>query len=158
MADYQFSTVWRVEASVQEVWEILCHPDLWPEWWESLEQIIELKKGDVRGIGALHRYTWKGALPYRLTFDIHVLTIQPLCLLEGEASGEVEGRGVWSLSERGRETIVRYDWDIRTNARWMNVLAPLAGPVFRWNHDRVMRDGAKGLARRLGRRVEVSVG
>ncbi|AXF59028.1 MULTISPECIES: SRPBCC family protein [Leclercia] len=158
MADYQFSTVWRVEASVQEVWEILCHPDLWPEWWESLEQIIELKKGDVRGIGALHRYTWKGALPYRLTFDIHVLTIQPLCLLEGEASGEVEGRGVWSLTERGRETIVRYDWDIRTNARWMNVLAPLAGPIFRWNHDRVMRDGAKGLARRLGRRVEVSVG
>lgn len=158
MADYQFSTVWRVEASVQEVWEILCHPDLWPEWWESLEQIIELKKGDVRGIGALHRYTWKGALPYRLTFDIHVLTIQPLSLLEGEASGEVEGRGVWSLTERGRETIVRYDWDIRTNARWMNVLAPLAGPVFRWNHDRVMRDGAKGLARRLGRRVEVSVG
>lgn len=158
MADYQFSTVWRVEASVQEVWEILCHPDLWPEWWESLEQIIELKKGDVRGIGALHRYTWKGALPYRITFDIHVLTIQPLCLLEGEASGEVEGRGVWSLTERGRETIVRYDWDIRTNARWMNVLAPLAGPVFRWNHDRVMRDGAKGLARRLGRRVEVSVG
>lgn len=158
MADYQFSTVWRVEASVQEVWEILCHPDLWPEWWESLEQIIELKKGDVRGIGALHRYTWKGALPYRLTFDIHVLTIQPLCLLEGEASGEVEGRGVWSLTERGRETIVRYDWDIRTNARWMNMLAPLAGPIFRWNHDRVMRDGAKGLARRLGRRVEVSVG
>ncbi|POU77091.1 polyketide cyclase [Leclercia sp. LSNIH6] len=158
MADYQFSTVWRVEASVQEVWEILCHPDLWPEWWESLEQIIELKKGDGRGIGALHRYTWKGALPYRITFDIHVLTIQPLCLLEGEASGEVEGRGVWSLTERGRETIVRYDWDIRTNARWMNVLAPLAGPVFRWNHDRVMRDGAKGLARRLGRRVEVSVG
>lgn len=158
MADYQFSTIWRVEASVQEVWEILCHPDLWPEWWESLEQIIELKKGDVRGIGALHRYTWKGALPYRLTFDIHVLTIQPLCLLEGEASGEVEGRGVWSLTERGRETIVRYDWDIRTNARWMNMLAPLAGPIFRWNHDRVMRDGAKGLARRLGRRVEVSVG
>ncbi|WP_312346777.1 SRPBCC family protein [Leclercia sp.] len=158
MADYQFSTIWRVEASVQEVWEILCHPDLWPEWWESLEQIIELKKGDGRGIGALHRYTWKGALPYRITFDIHVLTIQPLCLLEGEASGEVEGRGVWSLTERGRETIVRYDWDIRTNARWMNMLAPLAGPVFRWNHDRVMRDGAKGLARRLGRRVEVSVG
>ncbi|AUY41333.1 MULTISPECIES: SRPBCC family protein [Leclercia] len=158
MADYQFSTVWRVEASVQEVWEILSHPDLWPEWWGSLVQIIELRKGDGRGIGALHRYTWKGALPYHITFDIHVLTIQPLCLLEGEASGEVEGRGVWSLSAHGRETLVRYDWDIRTNTRWMNLLAPLAGPVFRWNHHRVMRDGAKGLARRLGRRVEVHVG
>jgi len=121
-------------------------------------QFIEIKKGDGRGIGALHRYTWKGSLPYRITFDIHVLTIQPLCLLEGEASGEVEGRGLWSLTERGRETLVRYDWDIRTNTRWMNLLAPLAGPVFRWNHDRVMRDGAQGLARRLGRRVEVDEG
>lgn len=158
MADYQFSTIWRVEASVQEVWDILCHPDLWPEWWESLVQIVELKKGDVRGIGALHRYTWKGALPYHITFDIHVLTIQPLSLLEGEASGEVVGCGVWSLSDHGQETIVRYDWDIRTNTRWMNLLAPLAGPVFRWNHHRVMRNGAKGLARRLGTRVEVYAG
>jgi len=121
-------------------------------------QIVELKKGDVRGIGALHRYTWKGALPYHITFDIHVLTIQPLSLLEGEASGEVVGRGVWSLSDHGQETIVRYDWDIRTNTRWMNLLAPLAGPVFRWNHHQVMRDGANGLARRLGTRVEVYAG
>ncbi|WP_159339376.1 MULTISPECIES: SRPBCC family protein [Leclercia] len=158
MADYTFSTLWRVEASLQEVWAILSHPDVWPEWWESLEQVIELKRGDARGIGALHRYTWKGALPYRLTFDIHVLTIQPLSLLEGEASGEVEGRGVWSFSEHEGNTLVRYDWDIRTTTRWMNLLAPLAAPVFRWNHHRVMRDGAQGLARKLGRRVEMSVG
>ncbi|MCP2005358.1 SRPBCC family protein [Buttiauxella ferragutiae] len=155
MADYKFCTIWRVEASVSEVWDILCHPDLWPEWWGSLEQIIELKKGDIQGIGALHRYTWKGVLPYRITFDIHVLNITPFCLLEGEASGEVEGRGVWSFSDNGVDTIVRYDWNIRTNTRWMNYLAPLAAPVFRWNHHMVMRDGAKGLARKLGTRVEV---
>lgn len=71
MADYQFSTVWRVEASIQEVWDVFSHPDQWPEWWESLERIVEIKKGDIQGIGALHRYTWKGALPYRLTFDIN---------------------------------------------------------------------------------------
>jgi len=57
MADYQFSTVSRFEASVQEVWEILSHPDLWPEWWGSLVQIVELSKGDAPGIRALHRYT-----------------------------------------------------------------------------------------------------
>ena len=32
MAEYQFSTVWRVEASLQEVWEVFSHPDQWPEW------------------------------------------------------------------------------------------------------------------------------
>lgn len=50
MADYQFSTVWRVEASIQEVWDVFSHPDQWPEWWESLERIVEIKKGDVQGI------------------------------------------------------------------------------------------------------------
>ncbi|MCF6843478.1 polyketide cyclase, partial [Klebsiella pneumoniae] len=94
MADYQFSTVWRVEASIQEVWDVFSHPDRWPEWWGSLERIVEIRKGDLRGIGALHRYTWKGALPYRLTFDINVLKIRPCTLLEGQASGAVEGRGV----------------------------------------------------------------
>jgi hypothetical protein len=31
----------------------------------------------------------------------------------------------------------------------MNLLAPLARPVFAWNHDVVMRWGAEGLAKLL---------
>ena len=143
MAVYQFSTVWRVEASIQEVWDVFSHPDQWPEWWESLERIVEIKKGDVQGIGALHRYTWKGALPYRLTFDINVLNILPCSLLEGQASGAVEGRGVWYFSASTLQD------------RWMNYLAPLAAPVFRWNHDTVMREGARGLARKLATNVHI---
>jgi hypothetical protein len=33
----------------------------------------------------------------------------------------------------------------------MNLLAPLAKPLFRWNHDALMRAGGIGLARRLVR-------
>lgn len=131
------------------------HPDQWPEWWVSLERIVEIKKGDLQGIGALHRYTWKGVLPYRLTFDINVLNILPCSLLEGQASGAVEGRGVWSFTASGKETIVKYDWNVRTTIRWMNYLAPLAAPVFRWNHDMVMREGARGLARKLATNVHI---
>ena len=32
----------------------------------------------------------------------------------------------------------------------MNLLAPAARPVFRWNHDQLMREGGQSLARRLG--------
>jgi hypothetical protein len=39
---------------------------------------------------------------------------------------------------------------VRTTRSWMNALTPLARPVFRWNHDWVMRQGGRGLARRLG--------
>jgi len=34
--------------------------------------------------------------------------------------------------------------------RWMNLLAPLLAPVFAWNHDQVMAEGGRGLARHLG--------
>jgi hypothetical protein len=32
----------------------------------------------------------------------------------------------------------------------MNLLAPVARPIFAWNHDYVMRNGGEGLARLLG--------
>jgi hypothetical protein len=41
----------------------------------------------------------------------------------------------------------------------MNLLAPVARPVFKWNHDYVMQRGGEALARRLGARlVEVEHG
>jgi hypothetical protein len=33
----------------------------------------------------------------------------------------------------------------------MNYLAPIARPVFKWNHDVVMAWGREGLEKRLGR-------
>ena len=37
--------------------------------------------------------------------------------------------------------------------RWMNMLAPVARPLFEWNHNVVMNWGAKGLSERLGASV-----
>jgi hypothetical protein len=45
---------------------------------------------------------------------------------------------------------VVYDWRVRSTKPWMNLLAPVARPVFEHNHDVVMRWGGEGLARRLG--------
>jgi hypothetical protein len=45
---------------------------------------------------------------------------------------------------------VLYEWNVTTSKRWMNLVAPVARPVFAWNHDVVMRWGGEGLARELG--------
>lgn len=156
MAEYQFTPLCRIKAPLPTVWEVLYHPDIWPSWWKNLLQVVEIGKGDALGIGALHRYTWQGVLPYRITFDRYIVNIVPLQLLEGQASGEVEGVGQWRLSSDGVYTLARYTWQVRTTTLWMNCLAPLAAPLFRWNHDAVMRAGAKGLAKRLGTSVEMS--
>jgi hypothetical protein len=64
--------------------------------------------------------------------------------------GELEGTGRWRLFEQDGVTAVLYEWNVRTTRRWMNLLAPVARPVFEYNHDVVMRWGGEGLARRLG--------
>jgi hypothetical protein len=73
--------------------------------------------------------------------------------MEGHAAGELEGTGRWRLFEEGTLTAVTYEWEVQTTAAWMNRLAPLARPVFAWNHDVVMRWGAEGIARLLGARL-----
>ena len=147
---YEFVTVWRVKAPIESIWNEIYHSSEWPAWWKGVESVVEVRKGDERGVGSIHRYTWKSKLPYRLSFDMQTIRIEPPQLLEGIAIGELEGRGLWQLSTDGSETIVRYDWNVETTKRWMNLLAPIARPVFEWNHNVVMNWGAEGLGKRLG--------
>ena len=77
----------------------------------------------------------------------------PRRFLEGRASGELEGIGRWHFSSDGMVTKVRYEWTVHTTRRWMNILAPLARPLFKWNHDQIMRQGAEGMARLLNARL-----
>ncbi len=81
----------------------------------------------------------KGRLPYALRFEMALIRRNPPRLLEGAATGELEG-------------VARYDWNIRTTRRWMNAFAPLpfVDAIFRLNHHAVMRDGLVGIRRRLG--------
>jgi hypothetical protein len=74
-------------------------------------------------------------------------------LLEGIASGELAGVGRWRVFGDDGVTAAVYEWNVETTARWMNVLAPLGGRAFEWNHDRIMRAGGEGLAKLLGARL-----
>ena len=61
--------------------------------------------------------------------------------------------GRWRLFEHGGVTAVVYEWNVRTTSWWMNLLAPVAKPVFKGNHDYVMRNGGEGIAKLLGARL-----
>jgi hypothetical protein len=122
----------------------------YPEWWKGVTAVELLAAGDADGVGERARYSWRSVLPYTLTFEGHVTRVEPPHLLEGHATGELDGVGVWHLLEAPVGTAVLYSWKVRTTKLWMNLLGPLPRPAFRWNHDLVMRHGGAGLARRLG--------
>ena len=150
MANYEFVTVWRVKAPQQKVWDLIFHSDQWPTWWRGVERVEKVRDGDTNHVGAVHRYTWKSKLPYRLVFDMETTRVEPTSIIEGRAIGELQGIGKWTLSEEHGITTARYDWQVQTTKAWMNLLAPVARPFFSWNHDVVMGWGGEGLARQLG--------
>lgn len=153
MRRFSLATLWHLEAPIQPVWDALVAVDQWPAWWRFVQSVQELEPGDVNGLGALRRYTWSSRLPYRLTFVMRVTQVTPPVALEGVADGDLTGSGRWQLAPSGETTRVRYDWNVAATKPWMQHLAPLFAPLFRWNHHQVMAEGGRGLARHLGVRL-----
>jgi hypothetical protein len=150
MARYRFLTAWCLAAPRDEVFAVLHASERWPEWWRGVESVVKLEDGDDEGRGSLGRYTWRSILPYRLEFDMRITRVDRPHRLEGQAVGDLTGTGRFRLYEDAATTAVLYEWEVETRRAWMNALAPLARPVFGWNHDWVMRQGGRGLAARLG--------
>jgi uncharacterized protein YndB with AHSA1/START domain len=150
MAEYRFLTTWLLDAPRERVWEAIHDQKAWPSWWRGVEEVIELEPGDADGLGSFSRLTWRSFIPYDLVFEARTTRVERPHLLEGQVDGELAGIGRWRLFEHDGATAVLYEWNVRTTRAWMNLLAPIARPIFAWNHDWVMARGGEGIARRLG--------
>jgi uncharacterized protein YndB with AHSA1/START domain len=153
MSEYHFLTTWLLEGGRERIWDAIYDSERWPEWWRGVEEATKLEEGDETGVGQYGRYVWKSKLPYRLEFFVRTTRVERPHLLEGQASGELAGTGRWRLFEQDGATAVIYEWNVHTTRAWMNLLAPIARPIFATNHDYVMRNGARGLAELLGARL-----
>ena len=156
MREYRFLTTWLLDCDRERVWDAIYESERWPEWWRGVEVADKLKPGDGEGLGQVGRYVWRSRIPYAVEFEIVTTRVERPHLLEGAASGGLEGVGRWRFFEQEGVTAVLYEWNVHTTKRWMNALAPVARPTFEWNHDWVMRNGGEGLAKLLGCRLLAS--
>lgn len=149
---YRLISRWRTFAPIEPVWELILHSEDWPRWWNGVKSVREIDPGRG-GIGNVRRYVWRSAVGYKLCFDVEVTRVEPLQLLEGAAHGEVSGWGRWHFRSLTTATEIVYEWDVQVQDRGLRWLSPIGRPLFEWNHHRLMRAGAEGLARELGREV-----
>lgn len=149
MTEYRLLTIWRIEAPLQEVYAAIHNSMHWPEWWPSVRKVEDIADGDGNGINSIRRYAWQGKLPYRVVFDVRATRLETLIAIEGTARGDLEGNGRWKFSRQGKVSVVRYEWHVRTTRWWMNLVAPVARPMFIHNHTQIMDQGGKALAHLL---------
>lgn len=147
--EYHLLTIWRIDAPLVEVYEAILDSGRWPEWWPGIEKVEPTAPGSTDGIDSIRRYSWQGDLPYPVVFEVRATRIEALVAIEGCARGDLEGMGRWLFAHNGEVSVVQYEWHVRSVRWWMNLLAPLARPMFIRNHARIMTQGGEGLARRL---------
>ena len=145
-----------MEAPRERAWEVIDDALSWPEWWRGVVRVDELDPGGPDRVGSRYEIEWRSRLPYPLAFEFTTERVERPRVMEGRAEGELAGLGRWRLFEDAGVTAVVYEWNVRTTKPWMNMLGPVARPVFAWNHDVVMRWGGEGLARRVGGRLLAS--
>ena len=145
--DYHFVTHWKIKGSPERIFEILQDGARYSEWWTPA--YTRTRRIGDKEVEAVVR----ARVPYSLTFTtVQVRERLPL-ELEIRSKGELEGTGLWKLQAAGEFTQVDFYWDVRTNKPWVRRLSFLLKPLFRWNHDWVMKTGEKCLQRELDRRM-----
>lgn len=149
MTPYRFVTQLRVTAPPEAVYGAIADPG-WVDDWGDATRVERQRPGDETGLGACFDATVRAPLGYRLSARIETVAAQPWRRLVMRASGSVEGTGAWELEECPDGTSVVLTWDVSTTERWMDVLAPVARPLFERSHGIVVRNAAGAAARYLG--------
>src|SRR5258708_5453308 len=144
--DYVFVTHWRVEATIEEVADILDDALSLPRWWPSgYLEVRELAAGDPDGLGrGIDPYT-KGWLPYTLRWRFRVTESGKPHGFALEAAGDLVGRGEWTLTQDGAYADVVYDWRVRADKPILRYGSFILKPIFAANHRWAMARGEESL-------------
>lgn len=157
--DYHFVDKWRVEAEVKEVADILEDALSLTRWWPAVYfDVRVLQEGGEHGIGKVIGLRAGGWLPYTLRINFRTTESRYPNGFSMEATGDLEGIGIWTFEQDGRFVNVTYDWTISANKPLVRHLSFLLKPIFRSNHNWTMRKGEESLKLELIRRRESNDG
>ena len=151
--EYHFVSRWRLEASAEEVAEVLRDARELPRWWPSVYLDVQVvEEGDERGIGRVVDLWTKGWLPYTLRWRFTTTRNDGPGGLSLRAAGDFVGQGTWTFIPDGDHVKAFYDWRIRAEKPLLRRLTWLMRPAFSANHRWAMRKGEESMRLELERR------
>ncbi|WP_329789909.1 SRPBCC family protein [Lentzea sp. DG1S-22] len=136
---YRFRSVWHVDASPADVYEVLSDIANYPVWWPEIRRATKIddESGELR---------CRSFLPFDLVVQVkHSIRNQQAGLLRATLSGDLEGYASWEITGRDGGTDLVFDQEVVVNKVLLRRLVLIAKPFLRGNHDLMMRGGFKGL-------------
>jgi len=156
-SEYHFVSRWRVEGTCGEVADVIGDPLALARWWPAVYLAVEeVRPPDATGVGRRVRLHTRGWLPYTLRWEFEVVESRYPNGFALTATGDFNGRGVWTFAQDGPEVDITYDWRISAEKPLLRNLSFLLKPVFAANHRWAMAQGETSLALELARRRATS--
>jgi hypothetical protein len=156
-SEYHFVSRWRVEGTCGEVADVIGDPLALARWWPAVYLAVEeVRPPDATGVGRRVRLHTRGWLPYTLRWEFEVVESRYPYGFALTATGDFNGRGVWTFAQDGPEVDITYDWRISAEKPLLRNLSFLLKPVFSANHRWAMAQGETSLALELARRRATS--
>jgi hypothetical protein len=155
--EYQFVSRWRVEATCGEVADVIGDPLALVRWWPAVYLgVEEIAPARADGTGARVRLHTRGWLPYTLRWEFEVVESRYPYGLTLVATGDFDGRGVWTFVQDGPLVDIGYDWRISAEKPLLRNLSAVLKPLFEANHRWAMAQGEESLKLELARRRATS--
>jgi uncharacterized protein YndB with AHSA1/START domain len=141
--EYVFVDEWDVDAPQERVFDALADSRTYPEWWTPIYKEVEAEGPPA--VGRVSTQRFKAKLPYTLTTQSTLVTLERPTRFEVEVEGDLRGHGVWTLTPSHGKVHVRFDWQVLADRALLRYLTPVLRPLFRWNHNEAIKAAMRNL-------------
>jgi len=136
---YTFRSVWRLDATSDDVFEVLADLEHYPLWWPEVQRAEPLHHSSSELIV-------RSLLPYDLTFSSSQTRRDHFAgILEASMHGDLDGFSRWTLTTAGTSCTAVFEEEVIAHKPLLRHLALVARPAFQANHRLMMRHGQAGL-------------
>jgi hypothetical protein len=146
---YLFRSTWQIDAAPDAVYTTLANVAAYPSWWPQVHAATQFDdfSGELR---------CRSLLPYDLVFVIRrEIEDADRRILRATLDGDLAGTSQWEITPDGTGTLAVFDEDVVVRKTLIRLVGQIARPALRYNHDRMMRGGERGVRQHLSRRAAV---
>jgi uncharacterized protein YndB with AHSA1/START domain len=142
---FRFDRTFEFPVGPDELWATLSRTQDFHRWWPWLRTL----RGAELAPGARAEAVVRAPLPYSLRFEVEVLDVVPLELVDARVTGDIDGPARLEVAPHELGSTARLVWEVELRRPFLRAASRVARPAMEWGHDWVVASGMRQFRRAL---------
>ncbi|HOP62545.1 MAG TPA: hypothetical protein PK906_04185 [Spirochaetota bacterium] len=152
---YTFESRYIINTTPEILWEIMTDVESWPEKLKYFRKVSIVGIEKNLKIGTLIHCRVRGIIPYTFNFQTEIIKINQCRELEVKSSGDLNGKGRWTINRDENRTVSTFSWDVTTENFFLKTIEtlPFGRKLLSFSHNFIMNSGYRSLVRLLAKDI-----